>query len=64
MTNLGLLSIVPPVIALILALWKKKIIPALLVGGLAASLLLAASRWTFVVDYLERVIKVTGDRGN
>ncbi|MBP1656564.1 MAG: C4-dicarboxylate transporter [Bacteroidetes bacterium] len=64
MTSLGLLSIVPPVIALILALWKKKIIPALLVGGLAASLLLAASRWTFVVDYLERVIKVTGDRGN
>ena len=64
MTHLGLLSILPPVLALALALWKKKIIPALLVGGLAAAFLLAASRWTFVVDYLERVIKVTGDRGN
>ena len=64
MTNLGLLSILPPVLALAIALWKKKIIPALIVGGLAASLLLAASKWAFVVDYLERVIKVTGERGN
>jgi len=64
MTNLGLLSILPPVIALALALWKKKIIPALLVGGLLSALLLAPSKWSFVVDYLERVIKVTGDRGN
>ena len=64
MTNLGLLSILPPVIALALALWKKKIIPALLVGGLISALLLTPSKWTFVVDYLERVIKVTGDRGN
>ena len=37
---------------------------ALLVGGLISALLLAPSKWTFVVDYLERVIKVTGDRGN
>jgi len=34
MTELGILSILPPVIALALALWKKKIIPALLVDGL------------------------------
>ncbi len=64
MISLGLLSILPPVLALALALWKKKIIPALIVGGLAASLLLAASKWTFIVDYLERVIRVSGDRGN
>ncbi len=41
MTHLGLLSILPPVLALALALWKKKIIPALIVGGLAAAFLLA-----------------------
>jgi len=64
MTSLGILSIVPPVIALILALWKKKIIPALIVGGLTASLLLSTSKWSFAVDYLERAIKVSGDRGN
>ena len=64
MTHLGILSILPPVLALVLALWKKKIIPALLVGGLAATFLLAASKWAFVVDYLERVVRVTGDRGN
>ncbi|MFA5816278.1 MAG: Na+/H+ antiporter NhaC family protein [Bacteroidales bacterium] len=64
MTNLGLLSILPPLIALGLALWKKKIIPALLVGGLAAALLLSESKWSFIVDYLERVIRVTGNRGN
>jgi Na+/H+ antiporter NhaC len=64
MTHLGLLSIIPPVLALALALWKKKIIPALIVGGLAAALLLAQSRAAFVVDYLERVIRVSGDRGN
>jgi tetracycline resistance efflux pump len=62
MTNLGLLSILPPLIALGLALWKKKIIPALLLGGLAASLLLSNSG--FVLAYLDRVIQVTGDRGN
>ncbi len=64
MTELGILSILPPVIALALALWKKKIIPALLVGGLMAAFLLASSRWSFVVDYLERVIQVTGNRSN
>ena len=64
MTNLGLISILPPAIALALALWKKKIIPALIVGGLTATLLLSASKWSFVVDFLERVIRVTGDRGN
>lgn len=64
MTTLGFLSIIPPVIALGLALWKKKIIPALLVGGLAAALLLSVSGTGFVVEYLERVIRVTGDRGN
>lgn len=64
MTNLGLISVLPPVLALALALWQKKIIPALIVGGLAASFLLSASKWTFVVDYLERTIRVTGDRGN
>ncbi|MBP1679137.1 MAG: Na+/H+ antiporter NhaC [Bacteroidetes bacterium] len=64
MTHLGILSIIPPVLALALALWKKKIIPALIVGGLAAAFLLAASKWTFVVDYLEWAIKVSGDRGN
>ena len=64
MTHLGILSILPPVLALILALWKKKIIPALLVGGLAAMFLLSISKTAFVVEYLERVIKVTGDRGN
>lgn len=64
MTHLGILSIIPPVLALALALWKKKIIPALLVGGLAATFLLSATRWDFIVDYLERVIRVTGDRGN
>ena len=64
MPHLGLLSILPPVLALALALWKKKIIPALIVGGLAAAFLLAVSKWAFVVDYLERVIKVSGDRGN
>jgi tetracycline resistance efflux pump len=63
-TELGFLSVLPAVIALALALWKKKIIPALLVGGLVATLLLAVSKWTFVVDYLEKVIQVTGDRGN
>ncbi len=62
MTNLGLLSILPPLIALGLALWKKKIIPALLLGGLAASLLLSKSG--FVLAYLDRAIQVTGDRGN
>ena len=64
MTHLGILSILPPALALILALWKKKIIPALLVGGLAAMFLLSISKTAFVVEYLERVIKVTGDRGN
>jgi Na+/H+ antiporter NhaC len=63
-TELGFLSVLPAIIALALALWKKKIIPALLVGGLVATLLLAVSKWSFVVDYLERVIQVTGDRGN
>ena len=62
MTDLGILSILPPLIALALALWKKKIIPALLIGGLAASLLLSES--TFVVEYLERAVRVTGERGN
>ena len=64
MAHLGILSILPPILALALALWKKKIIPALIVGGMAASFLLASSKGSFVVDYLERVIRVTGDRGN
>ncbi|MFO7617988.1 MAG: Na+/H+ antiporter NhaC family protein [Bacteroidales bacterium] len=64
MTSLGLLSIIPPLIALGLALWKRRIIPALLIGGLTGSLILAGNKWVFVVDYLEKVIRVTGDRGN
>ena len=64
MTTPTLLTILPPLLALGLALWKKKIIPALLVGGLAAALLLSVSKWSFIVDYLERVVRVTGERGN
>ena len=64
MSSLGLLSIIPPLIALGLALWKRRIIPALLIGGLTGSLVLAGNKWGFVIDYLEKVIRVTGDRGN
>jgi uncharacterized membrane protein len=61
MANLGLVRILP-LIGLGLALWKKIIIPAFMIGGLAASLLLSKSG--FVLDYLDRAIQVTGDRGN
>ena len=64
MESFGLISVLPPIIALGLALWKKKIIPALLMGGLVGVLILSVSRWGFFFDYLEEVISVTGDRSN
>ena len=61
MANLGLVRILP-LIGLGLALWKKIIIPALVIDGLAASLLLSKSG--FELDYLDRAIQVTGDHGS
>jgi len=62
--HFGWLSLLPPLIALGLALWKKKIIPALLAGGLAGVLILSVSKWGFFFEYLDQVIRVAGDRSN
>ncbi len=62
--SLGLISVLPPLLALVLALWKKRIIPALLAGGLTGVLILSTSRWGFFFEYLDQVIRVSGERSN
>lgn len=64
MDSQGFISLIPPLIALGLALWKRRIIPALLIGGLIGALVMADNKWVFIVNYLEKVIQVAGDRGN
>lgn len=60
----GILTLLPPATALLYAFWKKKIIPALLFGGLVGELLIAGFRPEFLFKYLDRVIRVGGDTGN
>lgn len=64
MESYGLLSIIPPVIALALALWKKQVIPALFIGGLIGEFILSGNKAGFLFQYFERVISITGQRGN
>ncbi len=64
MDHLGILSILPPLIALGLALWKKQIIPALLVGGLAGAFILSEQKLDFFFAFLDRTVRVTGDPDN
>jgi Na+/H+ antiporter NhaC len=56
MDSQGFISLIPPLIALGLALWKRRIIPALLIGGLIGALVMANNKWVFIVNYLEKVI--------
>ncbi len=64
MEHVGILSILPPLVALGLALWKKQIIPALLVGGLVGALILSQQKFDFFFVFLDRTIRVTGDPDN
>lgn len=57
-------SIVPPVVAIILAIWTKQVIPSLLIGLWAGSLLVTQSLFGSVGQTLDYVIGVLSDKGN
>ncbi len=65
MSSYGWISILPPLVALGIALWKKQIIPALLVGCLAGEFILISSNFSNVFfHFLERSVQVGGAEGN
>lgn len=63
--SVGILSLLPPLLAIGIALWKKQIIPALLAGGLLAEfLLLAENKYGFFYTYLNRTIAIASKPDN
>ena len=58
------LSILPPLITIAIAIWSKKILPALLVGLLVGSYLLHPSIIGGVETAIENIIKILSDKDN
>nr|WP_136252713.1 Na+/H+ antiporter NhaC family protein [Ningiella ruwaisensis] len=62
------LSILPPLIAIVVVLWKKEVILALLVSILSAELLLTFnntdSGFLTPINTVERIVSTVGDAGN
>ena len=62
-------SIIPPLLAIAIVLWKKEVILALIVAVFSAEFLLIvmegnSSLWVSPVNMVERVVSVGGDAGN
>ena len=65
METIGILSLVPPVIGVGLALWKKQIIAALFLAILVGEVLLAKGDvFTGFMGTLDNALRVTSTRGN
>lgn len=61
----GILSVLPSALAIGLALWKKRVLPALLAGVLAAQAILAGAEfYLFPIRAADQLVKVAGDPGN
>ncbi len=60
----NILSIVPPLLALLFVLWKKQIVPALLLGGLSGSFILSGYDIGFFYHFLNKNLQILGQRGN
>lgn len=57
-------SLVPPVVAIVLAIWTKQVIPSLLIALWAGSLILTQSLFASVGQTVDYVIGVLSDTGN
>ena len=57
-------SILPPLITIIIAIWSKKILPALLVGLLVGSYLLHTTIIGGIETAIESIIKILSDKDN
>ncbi len=61
----GFLSIVPSVLAIAFALWKKRVLPALLLGIVAAQVILAGPKfYLFPVRVADQIVEVAANPGN
>jgi tetracycline resistance efflux pump len=60
----NLLSIIPPVVALSIVMWKRQIIPALFIGGLSGAFILSGFNPGFFFHYLNLILDVLGNRGS
>ena len=64
MDKLSWLSILPPIITIAIAIWSKKILPALLVGLLVGSYLLHPTTIGGIETAIESIIKILADKDN
>ncbi len=65
MTDLGWLSILPPLLAIVLAIWSKQVIVSLFAGlWLAFTLMAGFNPITGIADALQGVVDVFGDPGD
>ncbi len=64
-TEFGLSSLLPPVAAIALALWKKRVLPALFVGIFAAHVVLdGSSVLESPFRMLDHMVRIAGEPGN
>ncbi len=65
LTEAAYLSLVPPVLAIFLAMWKKRVLPALFIGICAAHLVLSGANILGVpFSLLDHLVSVAADPGN
>ena len=61
----GFLSVVPSVLAITFALWKKRVLPALLLGIVAAQVILAGPKfYLFPVRVADQIVEIAANPGN
>ena len=58
------LSILPPIITIVVAIWSKKILPSLLLGLVVGSYLLNPSIIGGLETAIENIIKILSDKDN
>lgn len=63
--GIGWLSLVPPCLAITLALWKKRVLPALFLGVLSSQVVLHLDNF-YIAPFatLDHMVKISGDPGN
>jgi len=65
MENIGWLSLLPPVLAISLALWKKRVLPALFLGVFSSLVILNLDKPLLApFATLEHMVKISGEPGN
>ena len=62
MDNIIWLSVLPPLITIVVAIWSKKIIPSLLVGLVAGSYLLNPSATGGFETAVDQIVKTLTDK--